>query len=115
MQIIDIPQKPILQALTCAFLGLVGCLCTKLAATTFKIDPSAFWILGASVLLIYTVLNTTFGVQTENIKQYWLHSIYSFLILLLLSYYGATFFSGIKMSESKAFGKIYIVLVFCYL
>lgn len=115
MSITDIPQKPIFQALIAAILCTVAYSALKIVSLNAPIDPNHYWVTGATGILIYTVLNTTYGSRADDMKQYWFHSIYSFIILFLFSLYTPKFLSGIALGETKSFGKIYIVLVFCYL
>jgi hypothetical protein len=115
LNIADIPQKPIFQALIAATLCTIAYIALKITALSAPIDNNLYWITGATGILLYTVLNTTYGARADDMKQYWFHSIYSFIVLFLFSLYTPKFLSGISLSESKSFGKIYIVLVFCYL
>ena len=112
--IVEIPQKPIFQALICAVLALITFVIIKIVSVNQTIDPNLYWTLGGTTILLYTVLNTTYGTRADNMKQYWFHSVYSFIALFLFSLYTPKILSGISIGESKSFGKIYIVLVFCY-
>jgi hypothetical protein len=112
--IVEIPQKPIFQALICAVLTAIAFIILKIIGASQTIDPNLYWILGGTSILLFTVLNTTYGTRADNMKQYWFHSVYSFIALFLFSLYAPKFLSGISIGESPSFGKIYIVLVFCY-
>ena len=115
MTITEIPQKPIFQAAIAAVLCIIAYIILKITALNMPIDNNLYWIIGATGILLYTVLNTTYGARADDMRQYWFHSIYSFIVLFLFSLYTPKFLSGIGIGESKSFGKIYIVLVFCYL
>jgi hypothetical protein len=115
MSLSEIPQRPIFQALIAISLCILGFIALKISAMTAAIDPNLYWVAGATSILLYTVINTSCGTRANDMKQYWFHSIYSFIILFLFAFYTPKLLSGISLSESKSFGKIYIVFVFCYL
>jgi hypothetical protein len=115
MSLSEIPQRPIFQALIAISLCILGFIALKISAMSAAIDPNLYWVAGATSILLYTVINTSCGTRANDMKQYWFHSIYSFIILFLFAFYTPKLLSGISLSESKSFGKIYIVFVFCYL
>ena len=115
MSISEIPQRPIFQALIAICLCIVGFIALKISAMSVTINPNLYWVAGATSILLYTVINTSCGTRANDMKQYWFHSIYSFIVLFLFAFYAPKLLSGISLSESTSFGKIYIVFVFCYL
>jgi hypothetical protein len=113
--LLQVPKKPYFQAAAAALICLTAGLVLKIVSNSTAVHSDGFWIIGASCLLFFTLLNTSFGMRADDMRIYWVQSIASFAGLILFSMYSAKLLSGVSIGQTKVFTKIYIVLIFCHL
>lgn len=115
--IFDRASDPIFQALLCFGVGLFIILISKLIQLTHLMEVSVRfpWMVSASFLLLFALLNSVSSLATKNMTKYWGRSIYSYMSLAALSGFTAYLFSSLTISEAGSYRSIYIVLTFGYL
>ena len=88
-------------------------LTTLIVATEFK--DYFPWIISASFLLFFSVLNSLFSLSSDDINKYWIRSIISYLglaiVLSALSYLA----SSVAFNDAGTIRWIFYVLTFVYL
>jgi hypothetical protein len=110
-------DNPIYQALSIMLLGILIVATAKLLDIVGVVDlaPRFPWLISASFLLLYALLNSIFGLQVKETNQYWQYSIYSFIGFLFASAGVAYLFSGIAIGDAASYKWIYFVLTIIYL
>lgn len=114
---LDRMESPIYQATGILLLGILIVATAKLLDGLGAVDlaPRFPWLISASFLLLFALLNSILGLQAKEINQYWQYSVYSFIGFLFVSAGVAYLFSGIAIGDAASYKWIYFVLTIIYL
>ena len=109
-------SRPIAQALYCLVFCIFALGALKIGSSMgWQVLPAYYWGVCVTCVLVYIILSGTFGTRVADIRRYWLHSVYSFVGLLVVSNLLAAQFSGVAMRQSGGFAWLYCVLIIFYL
>ena len=81
-------------------------------SSTGKIRP---WVVLCSMILFFALVNSILSFAAEDGNKYWLHSIISFSLLLVLGGLIAWAMSGVSIHDAGSVKWLYMVLTFGYL
>ncbi|MBK8627492.1 MAG: hypothetical protein IPN86_18575 [Saprospiraceae bacterium] len=73
------------------------------------------WVILCGMILFFSLVNSILSFSAEDGNMYWLHSIISFAILLVIGGLLAWAFSGVSIYEAGTVSWLYFVLTFGYL
>lgn len=73
------------------------------------------WVVVCSMLLFYSLTNCVLSFGTSSSMQYYLHSIISFALLLIMGGVLAWQVSGVGIDDAGSMRWLYIVMTFSYL
>lgn len=76
---------------------------------------NAPWVIISGLILFYAVSNSVLSFAAKKRDIYWLYSLVSFAILMIVGSIMARMFSGLTMDEAGTFRWIYFVFTFGYL
>ena len=97
--------------------SLVISLILKLLVITglFEVAPINYWIIGAAFILFYAMLNSLLSLGSKNPNSYWAQSIFSFVVVAVLTGLIAYLLSGLNIYEASSMKWIYTVLTMVYI
>ncbi len=78
-------------------------------------DPIFPWTVSASMLLLYSLFNCGFSLNSEDANKYWLQSLICYAVLAVSGGVVAYLFTGISIYDAKSVKWIYVVFTFGYL
>jgi hypothetical protein len=81
-------------------------------SSTALIKP---WVVMCGMILFFAICNSILSIATKDDNTYWMHSIISFAILLVLGGLLAWGVSGVSIGDAGSVKWIYIVFTFGYL
>ncbi len=113
----QVRQSPISQAVFGLFLCIVvsaGAFLLNLGGI-IAVTSHFYWLFCTTILLVFIIVNTSYGTRANDIISYAKHSLYSFVGLMLSTNYLAKFASGVAIRDTKGFAWLYVVLIVCYL
>ncbi len=73
------------------------------------------WVILCGMILFFSLANSILGFGAKDTNKYWLHSIISFSIMLVIGGLIAWAISGVSIKEAGSVRWIYFVLTFGYL
>ena len=73
------------------------------------------WTIAAAFTLLFGVANSILSLAASDQNKYWMNSIFSYLVVVIIGGSMAWLFSGQTIYEAKSFRWIYIVFTFGYL
>ncbi len=113
----QVRQSPISQAIFGLLLCITVCVGAFLLNFTgvFVASTHFYWLFCTTILLVFIIVNTSYGTRANDILTYAKHSLYSFVGLMLTTNYLAKFASGVAIRDTKGFAWLYVVLIVCYL
>ncbi|MCH2021244.1 MAG: hypothetical protein MK207_02090 [Saprospiraceae bacterium] len=74
-------------------------------------DLITIWSIAASMLLLFSVINNGLSIYTINYKSYLIHSVYSFVALLISLVLLSTLLSGMTIFEATPYRNIFLVIL----
>jgi len=98
---------PLLQAAILGGSALVGMLGAALIAK----EALTIWMIGTSCLLLYAMINNGMSMFAEDYKKYLIHSIYSFMLIMITVIATATLLSGLSVSEAGGYRMILMIIL----
>ena len=109
--------SPFIQLGIIMILSVVLMYVTTLAPTTPYSKTSGLgpWVILCGLTLFYTVFNAVIGLASKKPNTYYLQSIISYVILLIVGSVFAFYVSGIPLREAGSVRCIFIVLTIGYL
>lgn len=110
-------KNPVIQAAVVLGISVIFMALSKLASLAGAAEFKDYfpWIISASFLLFFSVLNSIFSLSTDDINKYWIRSIICYLGLALVSGCLAYLASSVAFSEAGTIKWIFYVLTFVYL
>ena len=79
-------------------------------------DPSRMpWVASSSTILLYAIGCSVGLMVTNDSRTYWSRSLYGFLALLLVIYFGSWLISGQHIDKVEGFKSVIIVLILSYI
>ena len=110
-------KDPIIQASVVLGFVVIFMALTKVASLTGAVEFKDYfpWIISASFLLFFTVLNSLFSLSSDDINKYWIRSIISYLGLAIVSGALAYLASSVAFNDAGTIRWIFYVLTFVYL
>lgn len=108
---------PIMQASLVLGCTVVFMVVTKIAIWTGVAEFKDYipWVISASFLLFFAVLNSIFSLSSDDMNKYWIRSMISYSGLAIISGLLAYLVSSISFNEAGTIRWIFIVLTFVYL
>jgi hypothetical protein len=73
------------------------------------------WEMAFSGILFFALFNAIFSLSSKDPNKYWMHSIFSFVGLVIASSVLAWLLSGLTMDEAGSFRWILMIFTFSYL
>lgn len=73
------------------------------------------WEMAFSGILFFALFNAIFSLSAKDPNKYWMHSIFSFIGLVIAVSVVAWLLSGLTMDEAGSFRWILIIFTFSYL
>lgn len=98
------PKKQVLIFGAIALVGMLG-------ATLVAQDPLTIWLIGVSCLLLFSIMNNGISFFAKSYKIYLVHSVYSFMFLLIGVVGVSTLLSGVSVFEAKGYRVIVMVVL----
>jgi cation transporter-like permease len=77
-------------------------------------DPGNPWLITTSFVLFYALVNSVLSIASDNQNRYWLHSIISYVILLVVGCLIAYLFSGLSIDEAGSYRWILLIFSISY-
>jgi hypothetical protein len=74
-------------------------------------DLLTIWLIAASMLLLFAVINNGLSIFSVNYKSYLIQSVYSFIFLLIGLVLISTFLSGMTIFEAAPYRNIFLVIL----
>ncbi|MFK7774253.1 MAG: hypothetical protein AB8F94_19045 [Saprospiraceae bacterium] len=110
-------KDPVMQASVILGFVVIFMALTKVASLTGAVEFKDYfpWIISASFLLFFTVLNSLFSLSSDDINKYWIRSISSYLCLAIVSGALAYLASSVSFNDAGTIRWIFYVLTFVYL
>jgi len=103
-------RKIIAPKIQIAFFGgmaLIGLLGAKLIAQ----NPLTIWMIAASCLLLFSILNNLQSVFIEKYKNYLIQSIYLFMFMFIGTILLATGLSGMSIFDAGSYRTIFTIIL----
>lgn len=106
-------QQPILQSLAIIVLALIVILFEWIIALAglFRLTPNFSWEALAMAVFLYALFNNILSLSSNNPNQYWIFSIFGFILLITVLSAFAYLISGVFITELEIF--MNILIVFC--
>lgn len=73
------------------------------------------WIMATALLLCFVILNTLFLFRIKEVVPYFSRSVFSYILLLLLTYGWCFLLSGVHFDEAGSFRWLWLVLTLVYM
>ncbi len=110
-------KDPVNQATVVLGFIVVFIALTKIAIWTGAAEFKDYipWIISASFLLFFAVLNSIFSLSSDDMNKYWIRSMISYSVLAIISGILAYLTSSVSFEEAGTIRWIFIVLTFVYL
>ena len=110
-------KDPVNQATVVLGITVVFIFLTKVAIWTGAAEFRDYipWVISASFLLFFAVLNSIFSLSSDDMNKYWIRSIISYSGLAIISGLLAYLASSVSFYEAGTIRWIFIVLTFVYL
>ena len=110
-------KDPIIQASVVLGFVVIFMALTKVASLSGAVEFKDYfpWIISASFLLFFTVLNSLFSLTSDDTNKYWIRSIISYLGLAIVSGGLAYLVSSVAFNDAGTIRWIFYVLTFVYL
>lgn len=110
-------EKPFVQAIMVIIAVFVVNIVSLLVKSTglIEITNRFAWLNAASFMLFFAVLNSIYSITAKSVPHYWGLSMYSFMLVAVISGVQAYFFSGISIANAGSYMWIYVVVTFGYL
>ena len=68
------------------------------------------WLFAAAFLLLFSIFNNVLSMFVEDFKKYLIHSVYAFILLLVLFILLASTFSGLSIYDASPYRNIFLVI-----
>ena len=78
-------------------------------------NPHFPWLVSASMLLFFAIFNCAFSLNAPDVNRYWMHSIMSYVVLVIVAGGLAYLITGISIYEARSMKWMYFVFTFGYL
>ncbi len=78
-------------------------------------DPTIPWLISTSFVLFFALVNSVLSIASDSNNKYWLYSIISYAILLLVGCTIAYLFSGLKIDEAGSYRWILLIFSMSYI
>lgn len=78
-------------------------------------NPHFPWLVSASMLLFFAIFNCVFSLNASDANRYWLYSIISYVILVVVAGSVAYLITGISIYDARSMKWMYFVFTFGYL
>ncbi len=118
-------EKSILETRISPFYQVAGVLLLMLVLTGISsmVPPPKYsstahiipWVVLCGMILFFALTNSILGFSAADSNKYWLHSIISFAILLVVGGVIAWQLSGVSIRDAGSVRWLYIVMTFGYL
>ena len=107
-----VKQASVVLGITVIFMALA-----KVASLTGAAEFKDYfpWIISASFLFFFTILNSLFSLASDDINKYWIRSIICYLALAIVSGTLAYLASSVSFNDAGAIRWVFYVLTFVYL
>jgi hypothetical protein len=108
------PFKQVIGVLLVAaiFMGFSSLVPSSPYSSTNGIMP---WVVICGMILFFAIINSLLCLVAKDSNTYWLHSIISFVILLVVGGLMAWAISGVSINNAGSVRWIYVVFTFGYL
>ncbi len=116
-QFLERAKDPLMQALAVLGFSVIFMAFAKLASLVGAAEFKDYfpWIISASFLLFFTVLNSLFSLSSDDMNRYWIRSIICYLGLAIVSGALAYLASSVSFDDAGTIRWIFYVLTFVYL
>lgn len=116
-QFFEKAKNPVMQASVVLGISVLFMAFAKLASLLGAAEFKDYfpWIISASFLLFFTVLNSIFSLSSDDINKYWIRSIICYLGLAIVSGTLAYLASSVAFNDAGTIRWIFYVLTFVYL
>lgn len=115
--IIEKGMNPFVQAgvLVVLIIGIIGVAKILDISNVLQMEQTFPWLIAASLLLFYAIMNSIISLATKEVGNYWFKSICSFGALAVVSGIIAWLFSNLSVYEAGSYSWIYVVVTVVYL
>ena len=115
--IIEKGMNPLVQAtiLVVLIICIVGVAKLLDLSNVLEMEKTFPWLIAASLLLFYAIMNSIVSLATKKVHNYWFKSICGFAGLAITSGVVAWLFSSLSVYEAGSYSWIYIVITVVYL
>ena len=109
--------NPILQGVVILGFAVLIMLLAKIIQWTgiAHISGQAFWIIAGTSILLFALSNSILSLSSKDMDNYWVRSIPTYAVVMIMSSSFAYLFSAMTMQEAGTFKWIFMVLTFGYL
>lgn len=110
-------KDPVNQALVVLGISVIFMALSKVASLAGAAEFKDYfpWIISASFLLFFTVLNSLFSLSSDDTNKYWIRSIITYLCLAIVLAGLSYLASSIAFDDAGTIRWIFYVLTFVYL
>ena len=78
-------------------------------------DVAIPWLISTSFVLFFALVNSVLSIASDQHNKYWLHSILSYTILLIVGGFIAYLFSGLTIDEAGSYRWILLIFSMSYI
>ena len=116
-QFFERAKDPVMQASVVLGVSVIFMALAKVASLIGAAEFKDYfpWIISASFLLFFTVLNSLFSLSSDDTNKYWIRSIICYLGLAIVSGSLAYLASSVAFNDAGTIRWIFYVLTFVYL
>jgi hypothetical protein len=82
---------------------------------SIPIKPGAPWMIFTSFVLCYALINSVLSISTSKQNRYWIYSILSYVVLLIVGSLISYLFSGLTMDEAGSYRWILLIFSMSYI
>lgn len=80
-----------------------------------KKDEMTPWIVAIAMVMFYSLMNCILSLSTKDEVGYWLKSVLSFVVIIIVGVMVSWAISGLSIFDSKSLKWIFLVFTFVYL
>ena len=81
----------------------------------YMYDPMDIWMIGTAMMLFFILFNCIFGFNNENITIYFRNSIYSYIVLVLVTCLLCQWITKVSVFDAKTYSWILVVFSIVYI
>lgn len=108
---IQLDKKQLMLPKQQAIIFLASMVICMLGASFVAQDKLTIWMIGASFLLLFSILNNGASMFIEDYKPYLIHSLYGFTAMLVAAIGLGMLLSGLSIRDAGSYRDIFIIIL----